>query len=547
MTKTSLTISGTNREMASAEVKQNLASLYKVSEEHFDELCHSLFELKKPYVLLKKIDQSVAEAHIKRLTELGFECSTASVGLTLVPVTENKAADIDCPACDQPSGNEEICQNCGVIIEKYAAQKKFDDQFQAQMKSTSNSNQRMKEIHAERIENEKASAEAKKKVKQEKQKKGQNADDISADSPSNGTSNDGEIPRVVSNEKTSFKVYAAVASCLVALVGGSYILYGIVNSKTLKDELVVAELNSNSETSSPGISSRSGAQLSTEAAAAHSTSADQASVNKAKLTNYDKMTVFGQRLERRRELNSFKQQITRLFEKDQLISASGLVYSKEEFRDRLFGQQELIKLEGLQDDSDEKMERTMSRARSLDSKIDRVDALLNQAAIYTAFDLKNGADKIYDQAVSVANNIDIAEERVIAETAIAEHHLLLGSQYHGRARYEIAKEKAAEIRLARLQNSAYRFIAKSQSDQGLTEDAELTIEQFLNDKTQNTLPEQANGIANLIQSSEISENAPQVGAAKSSGNTGDPMLDELVEMTEQNQLKLKAASGLLGQ
>ena len=235
------------------------------------------------------------------------------------------------------------------------------------------------------------------------------------------------------------------------------------------------------------------------------------------------------------------------FEKDQLISASGLVYSKDEFRDRLFGQQELIKLEGLQDDSDEKMERTMSRARSIDSKIDRVDALLNQASIYTAFDLKNGADKIYDQAVSVANNIEIAEERVIAETAIAEHHLLLGSQYHGRARYEIAKEKAAEIGLARLQNSAYRFIAKSQSDQGLTEDAELTIEQFLNDKTKKALPEQANGIANQIQSSEFSENALEIGAAKSSENSGDQMVEELVEMTKQNRLKLKAASGLLGQ
>ena len=244
MTKTSLTISGINREMTSAEVKQNLASLYKVSEEHFDELCHSLFELKKPHVLLKKIDQSVAETHIKRLTDLGFECSTASVGLTLVPVTESKATDIDCPACDMPSGDGEICQNCGVIIEKYAAQKKFDDQFQAQIKSTSNSNQRMKEIHAERIENEKASAEAKKNAKREKQDKRKNADGISSDSPANDTGSDGEIPRVVSNEKTSFKVYAAVASFLVALVGGGYILYGIVNSKTLKDEDVVAELNS---------------------------------------------------------------------------------------------------------------------------------------------------------------------------------------------------------------------------------------------------------------------------------------------------------------
>jgi len=536
MTKTSLTISGMNREMTATEVKQNLSSLYNVPEKHFDELCHSLFELKKPHVLLKKIDQNVAETHVKRLTDLGFECSTGDLGLTLVPVTESKAADVDCPACDEPSGGEEICKNCGVIIEKYAAQKKFDEQFQAQMKSTSSSNQRMKEIHAQRKENEQASAAAKKKSKRNKNDKEQPADSVSVDSPANDTTSDVDIARVVSKEKTSYKVHAAVASFLMALFGGSYILYGIVNNDSLEDDVVVADSTSHSNT---------GAQLSPEAAAAHSRSVNQASVNKATLTNYDKTTVFGQRLNRNRKLKSFKHEIRRLFEKDQLISASGLVYSKDEFSDRLFGQQELIKLEGLQHDSDEKMERMMARLRSLDSKIDRVDALLNQAAIYRTFDLMNGADEIYDQAADVANKVEIPEERVIAETAMAEHQLQFGTQHDARTRYRSAKEKASEIGLPRLQDSAYRFIAKSETDFGLTEDAELTLERIQNNETQKAPLQQANGITSHKKFSQTSENSPQIGAAKNSGKSGDPMLDELVEMTEQNRLKMKAASGLL--
>jgi len=158
--------------------------------------------LKKPHVFLKNIDQKVAEDHIKRLTDLGLECSTEDGGLALVPVTESKAADVDCPACEQPSGGEEICINCGVIIAKYAAQKKFDEQFQAQMKATSNSNQKMKEIHAERIENEKASVKAKKKAKQKKNDKKIDIDEKSADSPTIDTNSDEDVFRVVSNEKT---------------------------------------------------------------------------------------------------------------------------------------------------------------------------------------------------------------------------------------------------------------------------------------------------------------------------------------------------------
>ena len=151
MSNISLSITGLEEDMTSEEVKQKLAKLYNVPEEHFDGLCRSLLIMHEPYVLLKEIDQATADAHVKRLSKIGFTCSVAEEmgGLSLAPVAEAKAEEIICPACDQKTDNSEICDHCGVIMEKFLKQKNFDEQFQMEMNATANSQEKMREIHAE--------------------------------------------------------------------------------------------------------------------------------------------------------------------------------------------------------------------------------------------------------------------------------------------------------------------------------------------------------------------------------------------------------------
>ena len=119
MSKTSLSITGLQTEMTSDEVKQKLAKLYFLPEENFEGVYASLVLLKQPYIILNKMDQSDADGHVRRLKKLGFECCTGDEGLSLAPVSKNRAAEIICPACQLPSSGNEICEQCGVILHKY--------------------------------------------------------------------------------------------------------------------------------------------------------------------------------------------------------------------------------------------------------------------------------------------------------------------------------------------------------------------------------------------------------------------------------------------
>ena len=85
MAKVSLSISGVVEGMTSEEVQQKLAKLYSKPEQHFEKLCQSLFIMQQPFVLLKDIEQEIANKHEKRLTSLGFICSFGDDGLSLVP------------------------------------------------------------------------------------------------------------------------------------------------------------------------------------------------------------------------------------------------------------------------------------------------------------------------------------------------------------------------------------------------------------------------------------------------------------------------------
>ena len=117
MSKTSLVITGLQTNMTSKEVRQKLAKLYFLPEENFKGVHRYVSVKNEPYVLLKQMDKD--DVDVKRLTKLGFACRAGDAGLSLNPVTKTQAADVTCPACEQLSGDDEICDHCGVIIHKY--------------------------------------------------------------------------------------------------------------------------------------------------------------------------------------------------------------------------------------------------------------------------------------------------------------------------------------------------------------------------------------------------------------------------------------------
>ena len=152
MKNSSVIISGLKEEIRSDEVKKKLTKLYSQPEDYFEDLCQSLFIARKPHTLLKNVDEDVAKAHIERLTKLGFICSGGceETELTLVPVTAAQKISDVCPACDRPTDCGEMCQHCGVVIEKYLTHKKFDDQLASQIKAAESSQKRMDTLYEER-------------------------------------------------------------------------------------------------------------------------------------------------------------------------------------------------------------------------------------------------------------------------------------------------------------------------------------------------------------------------------------------------------------
>jgi len=132
MSNASLTLIGVRGGINKEDVQSGLAKLYGKPESHFEPHCQHLFELKKPYKLLKKVDAAEAEKHLEKLEALGIQCQLKSLepsaaGLSLVPIKKKDTAeDILCPACDQTTVNVEICDQCGVIMAKFAKQKNIE-------------------------------------------------------------------------------------------------------------------------------------------------------------------------------------------------------------------------------------------------------------------------------------------------------------------------------------------------------------------------------------------------------------------------------------
>ena len=528
MSKISLLITGLENEMTSDEVKQKLAQLYNIPEKHFDGLCKSLFIKKEPYVLMKKVDQAEADAHIQRLEKIGLNCRTEKIAgqFTLVPVSEAIEEEVECPACEQPAGRSEVCQHCGVIIQKYLKQKQFDDQFQKGVKSTNYSQERMQQHYKEQSVKKKEIDLAKRKVA--------SSESVKEESLPPATAVEEKIT-VVTQEKSSKKIYACVASVCVGVVGVGVVVYGLVNSGNTDEELLAATSINISTTSVAGLESLE----------------DQAKLNVDNAANNDPvvLTSFDSRLQRQAELKAFENQIGTMHEQNRLFSAAALISGKEDLRDRIFGKQVLIRLEGLTTETSKKLQETQILTYQLDNQVDRIDALLGQSEIYTSLELHEEANAAYDEAANIAREtLDDSESRVLAETALAEYHLRQDKQEDARHCYKIAKENAANLPLLADLNSAFMYVAHSEASHGLAEDAKATNNKI----TDIELRESSTAQIQMFADEGQARQKPVLAAGheqKGSGtydNSEISDISELVEMAEQNRKKFKAANKLFG-
>lgn len=539
MAKVSLSISGVSEGMSSQEVRQKLAQLYNKPEQQFEKLCQSLFIMQQPFVLLKDVEQDLADKHAARLTALGFTCDFGDGGLTLVPTSERAGAAACCPACSQPCGDDDLCSHCGVYMKKYLEQKKLDEKLQKQLQSASNSHERIQKFQAEQAAKQKEEALAKQQAKLEKKQKQKQKSSEPDPEPEETHATADEVSEFKAKykEKRNLALPAAFAATAIVVGGGGYFGHDYITNRYVSD--------------APPVTANLAVEVNPEvAAAAPVASVTTNAITVATTDSVEEIeaTLFDEWIDRKREKQALKKQISELMEEKMTSSATGLVAGKTDPRDQIFGRQELIKLQGQGEKTDRRLLNTYMLVLALEDDAERVDATLNQSSIYRLFDRHEEATKTYDQAAKIAASIEDAEHRIISETALAEHHVEQSNLDGARARYQAAKDRTGELPASHppLKSAALAYISASEVAYGLTADAEKTADQITD---QEIRQESLQMVTDIAAQNEVN-GVPELAAAnrgEEAGGTGDELIDDLIKMNEQNRKKLKAASSLLGQ
>lgn len=533
MTDTTLTITGLQAEMTSDEVKQKLAKLYNLPEEKFEGLCKSLLVKNEPYVLIKKVAQKEANTHKARLTELGFVCGPAEEmeevgGLSLAPVAKAKAVDAICPACEQPAGDGEMCEQCGVVMHKFMEQKKSDEKLQSQLKASAYSQERMRASREEKSERDKQiEAGKKRQAIADKSKKDSSAKQSTNETTRAAAANT-EIT-VDADEKTSKKLYAAIASFCLVVVSAGVVAYHLVGEPAKEDPNLLSNGSENSASSATTIVG----------------SANQGSSESLQFLEFDEnfpKTIFDEQLSYKAELGNIKKKIKTLHEEDMKFSIAHLISSKIDPRERIFANQALVKLDEFNESTVETLQTSSNLISGLERESDQVEALLNQSDVYSHFNLDEEAAELFNQANGIASTVESAEYRILADVSIAEHQVKKGSLFDAKKRFQLAKDKASELDSA-LADSAYSYIAAAELNHGFKKEAKLTGDMISDAAIRERLNRQTSSIA----SKNLSLDEPEQAAALEEGSTGDALIDDLIEMTKKNQETYKAVGSLVGQ
>ena len=475
MSKVSLTLIGVKSDTVEEETRKALAELYSKPESHFDIHCEHLFQLKKPYKLIKQIDAREAELHCEKLEQMGILCEVVvlsnSGGLSLVPVDVKETDDrTACPACDHPSDDPEVCDSCGVIMKKFAEQRGVDEMLQKKIASAGRSHERIKA--AQQLEDERrkvAKTKAKAKTIEPEPAPEEAGDDY-----------ENRFTVEVVDEGKNKILYIAAACTLIAAIGGGYIAYSVKQASQAK------EIDFS-------IASREAPSIGDTDEQAHAVVTEE-------VETVPEVTPYSEWQSQIASVDRLKHQLDALNEAVGMSSTmSGLLVNVEDPLQQILGSHYAVQIKfekqltaEIQADQElsalefeKELDNSMLRIAALQTSVDRMCALLDLGKTYEAINLPGNAELAYQQAEKAALEAMSSGDQaqiVLAEVMAAEHKISNGQQDEGRVHYASAVDAA---RLDELNsNWAMAFVVRSEAGAGMFADAYTLVEEIQDNKIQ---------------------------------------------------------------
>ena len=475
MSKVSLTLIGVKTDTVEEETRKALAELYSKPESHFDIHCEHLFQLKKPYKLIKQIDAREAELHCEKLEQMGILCEVVvlsnSGGLSLVPVDVKETDDrTACPACDHPSDDPEVCDSCGVIMKKFAEQRGVDEMLQKKIASAGRSHERIKA--AQQLEDERrkvAKTKAKAKTIEPEPAPEEAGDDY-----------ENRFTVEVVDEGKNKILYIAAACTLIAAIGGGYIAYSVKQASQAK------EIDFS-------IASREAPSIGDTDEQAHAVVTEE-------VETVPEVTPYSEWQSQIASVDRLKHQLDALNEAVGMSSTmSGLLVNVEDPLQQILGSHYAVQIKfekqltaEIQADQElsalefeKELDNSMLRIAALQTSVDRMCALLDLGKTYEAINLPGNAELAYQQAEKAALETMSSGDQaqiVLAEVMAAEHKISNGQQDEGRVHYASAVDAA---RLDELNsNWAMAFVVRSEAGAGMFADAYTLVEEIQDNKIQ---------------------------------------------------------------
>ena len=473
MSKVSLTLIGVKSDTVEEETRKALAELYSKPESHFDIHCEHLFQLKKPYKLIKQIDAREAELHCEKLEQMGILCEVVvlsnSGGLSLVPVDVKETDDrTACPACDHPSDDPEVCDSCGVIMKKFAEQRGVDEMLQKKIASAGRSHERIKA--AQQLEDERRKvAKTKAKTIEPEPAPEEAGDDY-----------ENRFTVEVVDEGKNKILYIAAACTLIAAIGGGYIAYSVKQASQAK------EIDFS-------IASREAPSIGDTDEQAHAVVTEE-------VETVPEVTPYSEWQSQIASVDRLKHQLDALNEAVGMSSTmSGLLVNVEDPLQQILGSHYAVQIKfekqltaEIQADQElsalefeKELDNSMLRIAALQTSVDRMCALLDLGKTYEAINLPGNAELAYQQAEKAALEAMSSGDQaqiVLAEVMAAEHKISNGQQDEGRVHYASAVDAA---RLDELNsNWAMAFVVRSEAGAGMFADAYTLVEEIQDNKIQ---------------------------------------------------------------
>ena len=539
MPKAKLTLVSVSETVSADKTKQALAALYQKPESHFDLHCQHLFELKKPIVLLKKVDLNEAEKHLAKLNEIGINCEIKklenSEELSLVPVDAKSASKPVCPACEQETDDPDVCDHCGVIMKKFAEQQKIDEQLQNKIASAERTDKRIQEARLKAAEQE--------KDKKEKSKKKPVAPEIPAEAPA-----EEDVFKVkVVEEKNNKVLYFAVAGALLATAGGGYLAHSLKQSQHAEGtDYNLASVEEPAAAIGVDANGKGDGERDTQEVV-------------AEVTPMVESTEFSRWRTRMADIEKLKHQLDEL-NAEQYMSAtmSGLITSMDDPMVKIIGEHYTTQLHMQKPDTgdqfyshaefEKRLKVSSAAMRSLSLSPDRLYAALSLAQTYQLLGNLEEAKNTYRLAESYAlDTIDMGQgiDIVFAEVTIAEHQLSKGQMEKADAHFAAAMAAAETIEAGPSDNNtrawAIAYIARREAQLGMYAKAYEHLESIPDERVKDIAMDDISMYADEIETDFELQSLD----ANEREFADDPELMLLFENTRKMKENAKKVSNLL--